>query len=122
MRFALRNSVIRNPKGKIKYRRFKPNGYEHYHVGLWVEAPNSDDLDQVTHVVYTLHPTFRNRVRRSSDRMNNFSVTFWSWGAFAVSAELFFSDSDQPISISGELTFELPESDSEYVDVSDKGL
>lgn len=116
--FRLANSVIRNPEGKIKVRRFSEDGYEHFHIGLWLEASDPDAMNQVTHVTYELHPTFANRNRSSRNRANNFSITFWSWGTFEVKAEVFLSGQEEPIILHHQLEYELPAADDEYVDVS----
>ncbi len=116
--FRLANSIIRNPEGKIKFRRFSNDGYEHYHVGLWLEASDPDALNAVTHVTYELHPTFANRVRTSRNRANNFSITFWSWGTFDVKAEVHLADKEEPVIVHHELQYDLPADDGEYIDVT----
>jgi transcription initiation factor IIF auxiliary subunit len=116
--FRLSNSVIRSPEGKIKFRRFSPNGYEHYHIGVWLESDDPEGLNLVSEVEYELHPTFATRVRRSRNRANNFSITFWSWGTFRVKAKVFLVDRDEPIFVEHDLQYDLPADDSAYVEVS----
>ena len=117
MSYRLRNNLIRNPAGKIKYRRFHPNGYDHYHIGVWLEADSDRELDRVESVEYRLHPTFRNRIRRSSNRGNAFSITFWSWGTFVIEATIQLVGGGT-VEIRYQLAYDLPVDDSEYVDVS----
>ena len=117
--FRLANSVIRNPDGKVKFRRYKVGGYDHYHIGVWLEAADPERLNDVTHVEYELHPSFRKRIRSSRNRSNNFSITFWSWGTFTVAARVFLADQSEPLIVEHDLKYDLPAADEEYVDVSD---
>lgn len=117
MTYRLNNSVIRDPEGKVKYQRFRPGGLEHYHIGIWVEG-EPGELDRIERVEYVLHPTFQKRIRNSSQRSNNFSVTFWSWGTFEVEARLYLVGGAEPIAVRHELVYDLPPDDAEnYVDV-----
>ena len=117
MTLRLDQQVIRNPQGRIKYRRFHPTGREHYHLGLWLEGPD-DVLDRVDAVEYRLHPTFRTPLRRSKNRPNKFSITFWTWGMFEVEATVHFEDGATE-ALSHFLQYELPADTGEtYVDVS----
>lgn len=117
--YKLKNNVIRDPKGRVKYKKFTPEGHEHYHIGLWVEADSEQELDQIQYVEYELHPSFQNRIRKSENRKNDFSITFWSWGTFKVSAKLHMIGRQEPILISHDLKYELPQDTLEnYVDVS----
>lgn len=91
MSLKFRNQIIKNPEGKIKYRKFSENGREHFHIGVWLDGPD-EELDQVSKVELTLHPSFRNPVRSSENRANKFSITFWTWGMFDISARIHFQD------------------------------
>ena len=92
MSFSLRDSVIKTHDGKIKYRQFSEGGAEHYHIGVWLTNSDDSEMDQVEFVEYTLHPSFSRRERRSSNRDNDFSITFWAWGAFQIEARVHFVD------------------------------
>ncbi len=117
MSYHLRNSVIRSPAGKIKFRRFNAGGHDHYHIGVWLEAENDRQLDHVEFVEYELHSTFKNRVRRSAKRSNNFSVTFWSWGTFKVRATAHLVGGET-VTVEHQLQFDLPAEDDQYVEVT----
>lgn len=115
MQFA--NQVIRNPDGKIKFQRFSPKGKDHYHVGVWVDEPDTR-LDQIDHVEYWLHPSFKNRRRVSASRANKFSITFWTWGLFAVEITVHLKDG-RVEKDRFHLNYSLPaDNGSNYVDVS----
>jgi transcription initiation factor IIF auxiliary subunit len=116
MTFRVNSTLIRNPQRRIKLRKFHPGGREHYHVGVWIEGEDRD-LDQVLSVQYKLHSSFKQPLRESSARGNNFSVTFWTWGMFGIQITLRKKDgSDEALDF--HLKFELPDDDgSNYVDV-----
>jgi transcription initiation factor IIF auxiliary subunit len=118
MGFRLNNSIIRDPDGRIKFKRLKEGGYDHYHVGVWLEADDERDLERVEWVEYELHPSFRNRVRTSHNRANDFSITFWSWGTFHIQAKVHLAGADT-VTVERELNYDLPaDTGSNYVQVS----
>ena len=58
---------------------------------IWIEGPD-DELDQIDHVVYTLHPTFPNPVRTVSDRASKFRLKAVGWGTFLIHAKVIDRD------------------------------
>ncbi len=121
MAYRLRNRVIKNPEGKVKFKRLRDGGYEHYHIGVWLEADTEREMDHVDHVEYVLHPTFPNRERTSYNRGNDFSITFWSWGTFTVEAHIHFAgrSGKEPQIIRHDLAYELPpDSPDNYIEIT----
>ena len=117
-KFTLVNNVIRNSARKIKFKKFKDDGYEHFHIGVWVESDPPRAAHHIRKVEYELHPTFRKRNRESRNRKNDFSITFWSWGTFRVRAELHMMDGSI-IEVFHDLEYDLPNDDgSNYINVS----
>ncbi len=51
-----------------------------------------DELDQVEYVQYTLHPSFRNPVRRIDDRTSRFRLDSSGWGEFVIQADVRMKD------------------------------
>ena len=94
MSYKFQRQIIKNPDGKIKYRQFSEGGREHFHIGIWVEG-SDQELDNIEKVVYKLHPSFRRRLRSSSNRKNEFSITIWTWGMFNIEATIHFKDGTQ---------------------------
>jgi transcription initiation factor IIF auxiliary subunit len=92
MALQLKNSVIKDRAGRAKYKVFRDGGRRHFHVGVWLHADDPAEIKNVIEVTYTLHPTFNNSERQSRNRANDFSITFWTWGAFAVHAKAIFRD------------------------------
>lgn len=117
--YSLRSSVIKTPSGKIKFRK-GTSGREHYHIGVWLHAAADRALDQVSHVEYMLHTSFRQPLRKSSNRNNDFSITFWAWGAFEIVATIHFTDTARTSEkIHHQLDIRLPEdTGSNYEEVS----
>tara|TARA_R110001583_G_scaffold7501_4_gene37143 strand:- start:95 stop:448 length:354 start_codon:yes stop_codon:yes gene_type:complete len=112
------STLIKNPERKIKYKKFKEDGREQFHVGIWVDG-SEEELDQVERVEYLLHPTFKNRLRTSRARSNGFSITFWAWGTFNVEVTIYKTNKKNE-SFEYPMTFDLPADDgTNYVDVSD---
>ncbi len=111
MKYTINRQLICNPEGKIKYKKFSSSGKEHYHLGIWVEA-NSEDLDRIEQVTYTLHPSFKRQERVSTNRKNKFSITIWTWGMFDISVAIELKDGSTE-QIDFFLSFQLPEDDSQ---------
>ena len=58
---------------------------------VWIDG-SATDLEQVTQVRYTLHPTFPNPIRVVTDRDSRFKLTTSGWGEFSILAQLTFAD------------------------------
>lgn len=91
MTLSFNREIIKTSEGQIKYRLFHDGGREHYHIGIWLEG-DKEELDDVEKVEYELHPSFKRRLRSSSNRENNFSITIWTWGMFNIEATVHFKD------------------------------
>jgi transcription initiation factor IIF auxiliary subunit len=52
---------------------------------VWVDGPENE-LDDVQYVEYTLHPTFREPVRKIMSRDNSFKLSTEGWGVFPIHA------------------------------------
>lgn len=115
-----KDQLIKNPAGRIKFRKFRAEGYEHYHIGVWLDETDSF-LDRVEFVEYELHHSFRNRVRKSASRSNKFSVTFWAWGGFDINVRVHLRNGEVIRRIH-KLDFRLPDdTGNNYVDVGETG-
>ncbi|MCF7973303.1 MAG: hypothetical protein K9N55_05780 [Phycisphaerae bacterium] len=116
MSIAVKHSIIRSTDGRIKYRIFSPGGKEHYHLGIWIEGEERE-LEHIVLVEYELHPSFKNRIRKSSNRKNGFSITIWTWGIFNIHIRL--HDCMGKIrEMDHKLAYELPPDDGKsYVQV-----
>jgi transcription initiation factor IIF auxiliary subunit len=116
LNFNLKQNVICNADGKIKFKKFLEKGKEHYNLGLWIDGAERE-LDQINYVEYELHPTFKNRVRKSTNRKNSFSITFWTWGMFDININIHMH-SGQVISLIHKLKYSLPaDSGENYIEV-----
>lgn len=60
-----------------------PTGKDHWNWSVWLEG-SAPELDGVDHVVYTLHSTFSQPVRRVDDRANGFRLDSSGWGEFSI--------------------------------------
>jgi len=116
MDIEIAHEIEKNSSGKIKFRKFKKGGYDHYNVRLFLKG---SDLSKVSHVVYELHPTFANRTRMIDTHNNDFSLYIWTWGEFDVAITVYFKNGDKK-NIVHSLSFSdmLPADDSKYVNVS----
>jgi transcription initiation factor IIF auxiliary subunit len=114
----IKQNVIRSVDGRIKYRKFNVGGREHYHLGVWLDGDDRE-LDRIVKVEYELHPSFTNRVRSSSNRKNQFSVTFWTWGMFDIGVRIHRQDGSVE-ELTHHLRYELPPDDgTNYVDLGE---
>src|ERR1700730_7422258 len=60
------------------------------YVRIYVEEddPNTapKSLANIQYVLYELHPSFKNRLRRSESANANFEIKIWTYGWFLISA------------------------------------
>ncbi len=61
-------------------------GHDRWKWSIWVDG-SPDDLDQIDHVVYILHPSFHKPVREVSDRNTKFRLDTSGWGTFPIHAK-----------------------------------
>jgi len=116
MDLEVAHEVQKNKRGKIKYRRFRRDGYAHYRVRLYLKG---DDISKVSHVEYELHPTFSKRTRTVESSRDRFSLYIWTWGEFEVVVTVYMKDGEKKSIVhSLEYSNMLPLSENEYVDVS----
>jgi hypothetical protein len=69
----------------------KYEGRNWWKWSVWLEGP-SEELKIVDHVVYTLHPTFPEPVRRISDRRSGFRLDSAGWGEFDLHLQIVYKD------------------------------
>lgn len=58
---------------------------------VWLDGP-AEELDQVDHVIYTLHPTFPTPVQRVGDRESRFRLESAGWGEFEIYLDIGFKN------------------------------
>lgn len=66
---------------------FKYQGDDWWKWWIWVDGPDRE-LDQIDHVVYTLHRTFPDPVRKVKDRATKFRLDTAGWGVFRIFAKV----------------------------------
>lgn len=71
---------------------FKSEGKPHYQIFLSVEPNKGHTLDDFTYAEYELHKTFKNRIRRSTDKSSGFRIELIAWGIFRVKVKLYKED------------------------------
>jgi transcription initiation factor IIF auxiliary subunit len=71
--------TIRTEQG-IKYQ-----GDDYWNWWVWIEG-SQEELDQIDHVTYILHPTFPNPVREVNNRSTKFRLDTAGWGGFLIRA------------------------------------
>ena len=54
---------------------------------MWIEGP-TEEIEQVDHVEYVLHPTFPQPVRTIGERSTNFRLDCSGWGEFNIHAKI----------------------------------
>ncbi len=59
------------------------SGSDWWRWSVWLDGP-AEELNQVDHVVYTLHPTFPSPVRKVADRESCFRIESAGWGEFEI--------------------------------------
>ena len=79
-KYKLKTIINKNFK-PIKFSRY---GKPHHQIFLEIEPEDVSDLSNIENVEYILHPTFKNRIRSSSNLKNNFQIEIKAWGTFVV--------------------------------------
>lgn len=62
-------------------------GGDRWRWSVWLDG-TSEELNSVDHVIYILHSSFHNPVRRVSDRASNFRLNTSGWGTFTLHANI----------------------------------
>ena len=84
-------------------------GDDWWQWSVWVEGKD-EDLNGIEFVEWTLHPTFPDPIRRSTDRNEKFRLDTGGWGTFPIRAKLHMKDgSDLKLSHSLELYYPGPD-------------
>ena len=109
MNLTVKNELVRNLDGKIKFWQASKAAREHYQIAVWVEGPDTE-LDSIEQVEYILHPTFKRSVLLARFRANKFRITFWTWGLFTIRVRIYFKTGEKQ-EIDYFLTYELPPDD-----------
>jgi hypothetical protein len=103
MPITIKSERIKGSPVKI----YTDGGKLYYNVVIYLNGTN-EDLDDIVFVEYELHPTFKNRIKTSSDRDSNFSIEIWTYGFFNVKATIKTYDKKaKPIVISGKVKWEV---------------
>ncbi|MFE4599271.1 protein kinase [Kitasatospora indigofera] len=76
----------------------------YHHVRVFLDG-TAGDLDQVTKVVYHLHPTFPEPERLITARSTNFALEMSAWGQFTLTADVFTADSPTPRRLERYISF-----------------
>ena len=75
--------------------KFRSDGKPHYQIFLEIESKEDPKLESLKSVEYVLHPSFKNRLRSSSERENKFRIELKAWGTFVVNVRLVKTDNSR---------------------------
>ena len=70
---------------------FEYQNNDYWKWWIWIEG-SDNDLDQIDHVVYKLHPSFPEPVRTCKDRASKFRLETAGWGVFSIHAKVVTKD------------------------------
>lgn len=76
-----------------------------YAVRVQLDADSPAILDRVSKVVYYRHPTVTPPVREITDRASGFEMNAQLWGQFNLRADVYFEDSERPLTLYRYLNF-----------------
>ena len=94
----------------IKYevqQDYKYEGEDWWSWWIWIEGTDAD-LDEIDYVIYTLHSTFRNPVRKIEDRKSKFKLETEGWGTFVIYAKIVLKGGED-INLEHELHLTYPD-------------
>jgi transcription initiation factor IIF auxiliary subunit len=86
---------------------FKYEGDDWWRWWIWLEGSETE-LDTVRHVVYTLHKTFPDPVRKVSERRSQFRLESRGWGTFRIYAKVVGKDGNEQ-KLEHDLVLEYPD-------------
>ncbi len=86
---------------------FKYEGDDWWSWWIWIEGGKTE-LDKIDHVIYTLHSTFQNPVRKIKDRESKFKLETEGWGSFTIYAKVVLKNKDE-ISLEHDLSLRYPD-------------
>ncbi|MEO5775309.1 MAG: pYEATS domain-containing protein [Flavobacterium sp.] len=98
------------PTITLKYKiaqEYKYEGDDWWSWWIWIDGGNND-LDQIVQVIYTLHSTFHNPVRKIKDRKTKFRLDTEGWGTFVIYAKLVLRNG-QEVGLRHRLHLEYPD-------------
>ena len=64
-------------------------GKDWWQWAVWLDG-SANELDKISHVVYTLHPTFPTPVRRVDNRKEKFRLDSAGWGEFEIYMDIVY--------------------------------
>jgi transcription initiation factor IIF auxiliary subunit len=86
---------------------FKYQGEDWWKWWVWIEA-EPGLLDKIDYVLYTLHFSFNDPVRKMYNRNAKFRLDTEGWGVFTIYARLYMKDGTE-IPLEHELVLEYPD-------------
>jgi hypothetical protein len=105
--------------GRIRFRKFRRDGYDQFKIRLTLSGP----LEDIDYVEYELHPTFSPPTRTSHDRAGHFPSEFWTWGEFEVGVTAYLVDGTlEETTYDLQYSDELPTDDAAYYDETPTNL
>lgn len=100
---------------KAKPRIFRDGGRPHYKVKISLVSSDGDGLAEIQSVRYNLHKSFKEPTRTSYDKKTDFAIDIWTYGYFAITADVQFKDGNRQ-TISGEVKFNVAEAPKDVDD------
>lgn len=82
-------------------------GDDWWEWSVWIDG-KPEELDAVDHVVYRLHSTFPNPVRKRANRKESFRLTTAGWGNFRLYASVMLKDGSD-VSLRHDLALQYPD-------------
>ena len=86
---------------------FRYEGDDWWTWWIWIET-GEVFLKEIDFVIYTLHPTFHEPVRKIVDRKSKFKLETEGWGTFTIYAKIVLKNQKE-LSLTHELHLEYPD-------------
>jgi transcription initiation factor IIF auxiliary subunit len=90
---------------------FKYQGSDYWKWWLWIGGPDSE-LDAIEQVIYKLHSTFPDPVRKVKDRASRFRLETSGWGVFTIRVRVIGKDGSPLATLQHRLVLEYPDGTS----------
>ena len=82
-------------------------GDDYWDWSIWIES-SEKGLDKISNVIYNLHYTFPNPVRKITTRENKFKLETSGWGIFTIYVQIVFKD-ETTLNLEHDLLLQYPD-------------
>jgi hypothetical protein len=106
--FIINVERVPNVQAKVFTGGKKLNYYLRIYISVDENIHREDaySLEDVTLVKYKLHPSYKEPIRLSENRLKNFEIFIWTWGFYQMKATIYLKYGNS-VEVTGRVSFEI---------------